>query len=127
MNRPWARLVTFRTRVKSTANGAPLARRYRGSAQTVPGKFVLYLFSRTSKSIGEQHLRLDAAFPKRCAQGITSADRAIANRPRICALGAPQNGHMGDTTYRRHGLQPRAERVVEGLQGPLFQIDIRSA
>src|ERR1700738_215038 len=35
-----------------------------------------------------------------------------------------QPGHMGDRTYLRHGEQPRAERVVEGLQGSLLQIDV---
>ena len=33
-------------------------------------------------------------------------------------------GHMGNRLYRRHRLQPRAERVVEGLQGFLLQVDI---
>jgi len=32
---------------------------------------------------------------------------------------------MGDGTYLRHGWQPRAERVVERLQGLLLQIDRR--
>ena len=31
---------------------------------------------------------------------------------------------MGNTLYRRHRLQPRTERVVEGLQGSLLQIDV---
>ena len=30
---------------------------------------------------------------------------------------------MGDGTHLRHGRQPQAERVVEGLQGFLLQID----
>src|SRR5689334_11375972 len=35
-----------------------------------------------------------------------------------------QPGHMGDRTYLRHGRQPRAEGVVEVLQGSLLQIDV---
>jgi len=30
---------------------------------------------------------------------------------------------MGNSSYRRHGLQPGPERVVCGLQGLLLQID----
>ena len=33
-------------------------------------------------------------------------------------------GHMGDRSYLRHGWQPRAERVVEGLQGSLLQVEV---
>src|SRR5581483_7971823 len=32
-------------------------------------------------------------------------------------------GHMGNRSYRRHGLQPGAKRAVCGLQGLLLQID----
>ena len=33
-------------------------------------------------------------------------------------------GDMGNGTYLRHGSQPRAERVVEGLQGFLLQVEV---
>ena len=31
---------------------------------------------------------------------------------------------MGDRLYLRHGRQPRTERVVDGFQGFLFQIEV---
>jgi hypothetical protein len=31
---------------------------------------------------------------------------------------------MGDGLYLRHRLQSRAERIIDGLQGPLLQVDI---
>jgi 2-C-methyl-D-erythritol 4-phosphate cytidylyltransferase len=31
---------------------------------------------------------------------------------------------MGGRTYARHGGQSRAERIVDGLQGSLLQVDI---
>ena len=31
---------------------------------------------------------------------------------------------MGGISYRRHRLQSRAEGIVEGLQGPLFQVEV---
>ncbi len=38
-----------------------------------------------------------------------------------------QPGHIGNRTFSRHGLQPRAERVADCLQGILFQIDVSEA
>lgn len=35
-----------------------------------------------------------------------------------------RSGEISNSLYLRHGWQPRAERVVDGLQGPLLQVDI---
>jgi hypothetical protein len=39
-------------------------------------------------------------------------------------FGRVRPGHIVDKTYLRHGGQPRAEWVVQGLQGSLLQIDV---
>ena len=66
---------------------------------------------------------LELQFGTRCSDIRTILFGGVAVAPKD-DLAQVRPGHIGNELNLKHGLQPRAERVVEGLQGFLLQVEV---